>query len=149
MGCDEVQEAYGVKLNFLEWLQLKNAIPWVRSMSMTDAGSPAQCLYVSVIEGEPQDLFTLPTKTMYRIMLAKHFRFPTAQLKWNKLYQELKPGSELWCKLYCATFIATRETKLQSLQYKIHQRIVPCRLFFFRERVLTPPTASFVGIKTI
>ena len=147
MGRDEIQEEYGVNLNFLEWLQLKNVIPWVKSMSMMHVNSPSQCLYVIVIEDQPQDLFSMPSKTMYKVMLAKHFRFPTAQSKWSELYEELKSGTELWCKLYLATFAATRETKLQSLQYKIHQRIVPCRLFLFQRKGIDSPDCLFCGGK--
>ena len=50
-----------------------------------------------------------------------------------------------WQKLNGMAFLASRETRIQSLQFKIIHRIIPCRDFFcLREKLLIHQKVGFV-----
>ena len=42
-------------------------------------------------------------------------------------------------------FISSRETKLQSLQFKIIHRIFPCRNYLFRRKIIDSPECRICG----
>ncbi len=48
---------------------------------------------------------------------------PKAELKWNKY---LHTENVIWQDLYCIPYIVSRETNVQTFQYKIFQRFYPC-----------------------
>lgn len=52
-----------------------------------------------------------------------------------------------WSEACCRSFHTTRETKLQSLQYKILNRVIPCRVFMKRLRITTSDECQFCPTK--
>ena len=145
MSSKDVTEIYNVQCNFLELLQIRSAIPWKSKLSMQNDVTEPMCLYVDDIEGCPVNLLNLHSKIMYNIVRKQFYKIPTARSTWQKTYKDLSPMSELWNKLYTTAFRCTRETKLQSLQFKIYHRIVPCRLYLYKRKGIDSPGCLYCG----
>ena len=62
-------------------------------------------------------------KHFTRSFLHKLFCKPAAELKWEHYFQTDMLD---WSTIYKLAFNITKDTKVQSLQYKILQRIFPC-----------------------
>ena len=65
--------------------------------------------------------------------------------KWKEDFPEDNFSLQQWQKLYSVAFISSRETKLQSLQFKIMLRIVPCRNYLFKRKIIDSPECRICG----
>ena len=50
-----------------------------------------------------------------------------------------------WQKLYGMAFLASRETKIQSLQFKTIHRIIPCQDYLFERKMVDTLECLFCG----
>ncbi len=75
------------------------------------------------------NLETANNKQLYTHFLKKFKETPTAVAKWSELYN-IEEGD--WVEIFRNAFKVCRETKLQSLQYKILHRIFPCNVYVSR-----------------
>ena len=65
--------------------------------------------------------------------------------KWKRDFPEDTFDLNEWQKLYGVAFLASRETKIQSLQFKIIHRIKSlAKIICLREKLLFHQNASFV-----
>jgi hypothetical protein len=92
--------------------------------------------------GTPKEVFTC--KDMYWDFVKKKRRDPTSCEKWAKEYPEFKNADqELWPNIFKLSFSITRETKLQSFQYRIIHRIITCRKRLFDIKIADSPKCQF------
>ena len=75
-------------------------------------------------------------KMVYEVIVQKKLTVPTAVAKWTEMFEIVEDD---WPAIYKQPYMVTRETKLQSLQYKIIHRIVPCRKWLHIQRVVDSP----------
>ena len=59
--------------------------------------------------------------------------------KWKRDFPEDIFHKGEWQKLYGMAFLASRETKIQPLQFKIIHRIIPCRDYLFKRKIVDTP----------
>ena len=142
MNTDEILSTYGFQSNFLNCLQLRQAIPfeWRRVL----AGSKSCDIHnISFFANDervcPLDL--VPTKTIYWRFCHRLRRQPTCINKWQEFYPSLINCD--WDIIYTLPFHSTRETKLQSFQYKIINRIIECNKKLHDMKIKPKPTCSY------
>ncbi len=64
------------------------------------------------------------TKNIYDILILNKYVRPTAFDKWQGIYCIEEND---WSDIFKLCYLCSRETKLQSLQFKIVHRIIPCK----------------------
>ena len=72
------------------------------------------------------------------LILEKYVR-PTALDRWLEAF-EIDEND--WQAIFTQPYIATRDTKLQSLQYKIIHRIFPCKKWLHTQKVVESPLCT-------
>ncbi len=71
--------------------------------------------------------FTLNTKVIYNSLVAKKCRDPACITKWSKDNPGFQSAhKELLSNFFKTLYIITRETNLQSFQYKIIHQLITC-----------------------
>ena len=69
-------------------------------------------------------------------IIEKLYVRPTALNRWlENFYIEYID----WPSIFMQPYLSSRETKLQSLQYKIIHRIFPCQKWLYNHKVITSP----------
>ena len=141
---EDIRRTYDVHCNFLHILQIRTAIPWLSSMTLQNNEDNPTSLYIG--EGERSvDVTCQSSKNIYKTIRHRKNRTPTAIAQWEKKYTDLLDTPSLWKNIFVSPFLATRETKLQSLQYKIFNNIVPTRKYLFNRKGISTPAFVFCG----
>ena len=72
-------------------------------------------------------LDALSSKMFYWIFVKKKFREPSCKCKWEEYFPLFKNADiTTWPRIFEMPFKITHETKLQSFQYRVIHRIIPC-----------------------
>ena len=108
-------------------MQIRNAIPWIRLGPINVQNITVGDLYANY-EGDPLNVISSSTKKLYQVSGGKTDTHLKNYEKWKRDFPEGIFYLKEWQKLYSMAFLASRETKIQSLQFKIIHRMVPCRL---------------------
>jgi hypothetical protein len=77
-----------------------------------------------------QDI-TFSTKQIYDILTEKKYKPPIHQNKWLEYFPLFSEIENIWNRIYMDLHFNVRQTKVQSLQYKLIFRIVNCRKKLF------------------
>lgn len=129
------------------------------------AGPPTQICYPLQVErlllsAQRQDLVPKPSikvldqsvlyiaevsaKKVYRAILPSKLTKVSSQAKWDELYPPLEADSKgKWEQVYTFPYLATRETKLQSLQFRITHRTIPCNRYLSNIRIKQDDSCSY------
>ena len=129
-----------IRHNFIQTLRIRKAIPsnWITeiiSSHIIRPNSDNVNLSLNVADGSII-LSSASTKSIYNCLILKRYARPTALDRWLELFDI---DEEDWHSIFRSPYIATRETKLQSLQYKFIHRIVPCRKWLYTQKVVDSP----------
>lgn len=129
MNHMEINNHYNVNCNFLQALQLRQSIPsqW-RSIISSKRHSVNVTNEVTIYsQGINIAVVSLMCKTVYNILLKSKVREPSCIKKWREDYPDFAiADSDIWTDIFKRAFHITRDTKLQSFQYKILHRLTPC-----------------------
>ena len=125
MSEQQILDKYGVKCNFLNVLQLRMSLPgrWRETIVTQDLQLEKDCLFIINTFPEPVNMLEISSKELYWIARDRYSPKLTSQPRWNKFF----PGIGIMND--------TRETKLQSFQYKIFHRIIACNKYLSDIRV--------------
>ena len=102
-------------------------------------------LYIGEGESNTIDITCQSSKNIYKAIRNNKNRTPTANKRWEKKYDEILDIPSFWENVFTSPFLATRETKLQSLQYKIFNKIVPTCKYLFIRKGISSPACLFCG----
>lgn len=139
----EIIDKYNVKCSFLDALKLRLSIPVAWRQALTPGWRipplPPSLSGISIsLPGEdPLDILAASPKMMYRALILQANTQSTAFRRWSE--PESQPlqikSKEEWNEANLSVYRATRETKLQSLHFKIINRTVPCNKFLKQIRI--------------
>lgn len=126
---DELNQKYGTNATFLDVWQIRSALPtaWKRkltgSMIQDFAGTPSfhdsERTAINVLKQSSKQLY-------YAIILFKK-PLVSSQMKWNEVFPVGEDVTqEYWTQIYKRPYQSGRDTKLQSFQYRLCHRIIPC-----------------------
>lgn len=139
----EVEAKFGFRCSFLEMLHLRLSIPhaWraMLSPNWVDPPNPGRRLGIELdLPGEERmDILFASSKHMYKALIHGMKHTSTAFLHWTHSQDPSirVSGSEEWTDIARNVYRATRETKLQTLHFRILNRIVPCNAFLKRMKI--------------
>lgn len=149
----EIAARYGVKCSFLEALQIRMAIPigWRQSLTndWNQPGRPSSDAGIDILlpKDSPMDIARAGPKIMYKAVIAGDSSFSTAFKRWSEeLDSSLQITSmEEWNELNLNVYRATRETKLQSLHFRILNRILPSNKYLKQIRIKSSDACDLCG----
>ena len=146
MDHSSINRKFGIQCNFLESLQIRHSIPltW-RGLLTRHENQCANCdvvddVYVR-INNKKLPISQSETKLFYQYFIDEKSQPPACIEKWKQIYPEIK--NEEWNEIFKHPFLITRETKLQSFQYKIIHRIINCNQKLYDMKIKTTPTCSY------
>ncbi len=127
LSIEEIRIKYGINMRCMFFNSLKDAIPptWrsiVKSMNMSLVISINEPLCVYTREGIKL-LSDLTNKHVYWTFVCKEYVIPTSNAKWESNY----PNHVFeWKEIFLTPYKLNRDTKIQSLQFRIIHRFFPC-----------------------
>ena len=128
----EIQLKYNVKCNFLKLMQIRQSIPWSWRKMLQKCNVickndfDKEEIYL-LINDRFREIHTLRCKDFYWALINMHNIIPSSVKKWQTIYPSFENcDPEIWKRIYRTSFEITRETKLQSFQYKLIHRTIPC-----------------------
>ncbi len=84
-------------------------------------------------------LLTASKINIYDILILNKYVRPTALDKWQGIYCIEEND---WSHIFKQCYFCSRETKLQSLQFKIMHRIIPCKKWLLDQKVINSPSCE-------
>ena len=90
------------------------------------------------------DFLALKTKDIYWILYNQHNKgvTPKCVQKWDNIYHF---APEEWPIIFSVPFVACNETALQSFQYKLIHRIIACRQWLYKLKIVDSPNCTKCG----
>ena len=121
----ELEEKYHMVIKQMEYNSLIHALPkaWKNVNKEKQNLEYRQEIFLCCENSKYVKVEDLYCKHFTRSFLHKLFCKPAAELKWEHYFQTDMLD---WSTIYKLAFNITKDTKVQSLQYKILQRIFPC-----------------------
>ena len=120
-----LEDKYDFKIKQMDYNSLISAIPaqW-RSATLNNCNHPINTQDTQLLLGDKQvKLSELYCKQFTNFFLSNLYSEPACQTKWMK-YMEVDKND--WACFYQTPYVVTRDTKIQSLQYRILNRFFPC-----------------------
>lgn len=149
----QITETYNVPCTFLEAMSIKRAMPkhWLRYIQENPEPQESQN-DVILIHRDPNDLGDMmdcQTNDFYWFFVKRKGRDVAGLLYWHDKYPEYfdtvpNPPVENLCYL---AFKCVRETKYQSLQFKLLHRVIPCNQLLKQYRIITSSTCNWCSQK--
>ena len=126
LDSPQLKDKYNLPCNFMSCLQIKQAIPHIWKKQIKNLSNwvkqTVKPLYIK-INGSSVNFLETETKTLYWALLNNQKNIPNCVKRWEAQYSI---ESEHWQNIFLIPFQSCRETYLQSFQYRIIHRILPC-----------------------
>lgn len=147
----ELTERYQVRCTFLDALQIRLSIPlhWRSAISPNCLPTPelpsATGISVSLPGEQPRDLASVGSKAVYSAITLDKDHQSAAFARWSEdTADSLKVNNQAeWSVICLSPFKTTRETKIQTLQYKILNRILPCNSYLKQLRLRQDESCNY------
>ena len=143
INLQELCTRNNVKCNFIQVIRLKKAIPqqWIADISsqLTQnlVSNEDMCINLMIKDKDRNvHICKASTKMIYESIIISKYVRPTALIKWS---EQFEIDESDWSSIFQLPFKTTRETKLQTLQYKLIHRIIPCKKWLFNQKVISYP----------
>lgn len=147
MSHTEIASKFDIQCTFLDALCIRANIPlnWRKTLTQHWQLNPRETgLELKLNSDQPEDLNILSSKCMYSKILVGSKQDSAAYRKWRQGEDGVQIPNDLeWSAICTRTFHTTRETRLQSLQFKLLHRITPCRTFLKRLRITETDECPF------
>lgn len=132
MNAQELNEKYNIQATFLKALQLREAIPsgWRKLIKTEDKIIQGDKFIVSVGQKEI-NLMNVRSKVIYDARLEQMQPKVSRYVKWEELIPEADNllTNENWNAWFTMPYECTRDVRLQTLQYKINNRLIVCNTY--------------------
>ena len=122
---EEMENRYSFKIKQMDYNSLIHAIPseWKIKSKGTQPVIQTQLCDKIYINKVARNISTLCCKDLYWEFVSMTSMSPKSEQKWSKY---LNAESFIWQDIYVIPYNVTRETVIQSFQYKILHRFYPC-----------------------
>ena len=141
---EQILQKYGIRVNFLELLQIRQSIPfeWRRVIENSGPTSNVEGPFFTY-NGKIIEISKANSKTAYIVFRDSINKPPTCIRKWQEIFPHM---NELLQKdIFSRPFIITKETKLQSFQYQIIHRNIYCRKKLYEMTLVDSPNCEHCG----
>jgi hypothetical protein len=134
LSFSDIERKFGLKCNFLSVLQLRQSIPFSWRQKLIGI-----CGEFKAVEGcrislnkDIISIHNLSCKQFYWMYIEKYQRQPTCIATWNERYNM---DNDVWEAIFEIPFTCTRDTKLQSFQFRLNHRIIQCNKWLNKLRI--------------
>ncbi len=115
---------------YLAIIQIQESIPkkWMKVLKQNVYAVPVLNIKNHLhINNSKMELEKVKCKDIYWHLINNITHMPKAIIAWENVYTRLKNKEDkVWKTLFTIAFISTRDTRLQSFQYKILHGTLPC-----------------------
>ena len=136
LNHNELVKKYKITTNYLTTLQIVHSIPkhWLKLIKNIPINKcENQSEIFIIINNKNLPLSQIKSNTFYWHMINQKYTPPTSVTKWTEIYPSLVDHNRE--STFHCTFTFCRETKLQTFQYRILHRIIPCRKWLFNIKI--------------
>jgi hypothetical protein len=141
MSFEELKLKFGIKGTFLNHLTLIKSIPesWKQIIKgKVDLTVPKDSTLVR------DSILNFTAKDIYSKLIIDKICQPKCISKWANEYELLAENlDELWYEIFYSPYKSCRDTKLQSLQYRLIYRVVNCQKKLFDWKIVDNPICKF------
>lgn len=123
--------------DFLKYFTLTSAMPkeWTNIIrNGNNLGKSDERFYIFDCNSARINLLACKTREFYNILIDKYSVSPISIERWNEMYDNID-----WERTFTLSFRILRDTKIQTLQYKILTRIFPCNSKLFQWKIINSP----------
>ena len=143
LTAEEINNKYGVKCNFLQMLQIRQAIPlkWRQMLSVATLVIKSEQLEIFIENKyEFTSLEKMTSQLFYWILMGNVVKMPCSIPKWenNLCLQNVN-----WKNIFLNPFKVCHESQMQSFQFKILHRIISCNHWLHTMKVKDSPNCIF------
>ena len=144
LDSEQIYQQFGIRVNFLEVLQIRKSLPYEwrriieRTSNLSDMNEPCFSYKGKVIQ-----ISKANSKTAYLYFRESINKVPTCIRKWIEYFPHLDEKAQR--DNFTRTFLMTKETKLQSFQYKILHRYIHCRKKLHEMTIIDSPNCEHCG----
>jgi len=145
----EISEKYNINCNFINAMQIRQSISmeWrtvVQTSKPPVIKTEERCYPSIFIKDKRCCLKNVIINSLYWIYVDKKKRQPSCIAKWQEDYTKFNEADHaLWQNIFSLSFCISRETKLQSFQYRLIHRIIPSRKRLFDMKIVESPACVF------
>ena len=144
LNREQIQQKYGITVNFLELLQIRQSLPfeWRRIIEQSKNISNIDEPWFSY-NGKLLPISKANSKTAYIFFRDTNEKIPSCNRKWLEQFPHLNEKS--LSDNFKRIFLMTKETKLQSFQYKVLHRYIQCRKKLHEMTIVDNPNCEHCG----
>ncbi len=131
LTLQEMRDKYQIEIETMKYNSVATAIPRQWKQLILESDKPIETEfhdndspYINARSKQIQ-FRQLKTRDFYWLLIEKAFQPPTAIDKWCAIYPQLQEID--WADVFELPYAVIRDTKYQTLQYKIINRIFPCK----------------------
>ena len=151
LNYEVLTKKLSLRLSLLEYYGLRKAIPkqWLTTLHSKNLPHKTQIINeISVhINGTIKPINKIKNQEIYWELMSITAELPTSIPIWCDLFPFLSTYS--WENIFERTFSVSKESYLQSFQYKIINRIINCRYNLFKWKIIESPTCIYCPGKMI
>ena len=124
----QINRSYGLNINIMQYNSLISAVPksWLKVIQENDPFIHSPIPFSLKIQNKKKEVKHLRCKDFYMEFVSKKLEAPKSTQKWEEYYYYIDFD---WKYLFQLPYIVARETNLQSLQYQVLNRYIPCKNF--------------------
>ena len=145
MSILELQEKFNIAIKTMEYNSIFSSIPkaWIRSIKESNVNKVVKLDALRInLNKVYKNVTKVQCKDFYSLFIRRKIIHATCTSKWESLYDNLKFD---WSGIYCCSFENTRETSLQSFQYKVINRYIPCNVNLYRWKKSESDLCGYCG----
>ncbi len=125
-----LNQRYKLKSSFMNMIQLKSSIPSEWKNKLKQCTKLPQYIPPDNIIKLNNKIITIDKSTcklFYWLIINTGIHKPTATQNWSDHYPDFNTAdSKIWKRIFKLPFNTVRDTKIQTFQYRILHKIIPC-----------------------
>lgn len=152
MSFEQINAKYDVQCTFIDMLALRAALPenvknHIHSVNPPEAHQ--DILYIPNVDMEGTELDEATAATVYEFIVVRQGKQYKAVQRWYDTNVDYFEGVREvdWPMIFTSPYLHVRETKLQTLQFKIIHRILPCNKLLKIYRIKDSDECEYCGKK--
>ncbi len=142
----ELINKYNIRTTFLDTLTLHKCIPadWLENLRHSSINTLDVHTNLIVINNKILDLTKWKCKDFYWHIINSNIRILSTICQWQKVVTPLKKtDTSFWKSIFRMPFITVRDPRIQTFQYRVIHRIVPCNEWLFKLTVKPSITCEY------
>lgn len=139
MSHEELALRYNINVSFLQVLQIRSCLPFSWRHLLVGSAGPVIPMKPQILltDSSKLDISNIKSRRIYSSIIVRKKQEVSSHRKWDLEFPPPQNmlDTDLWESKHRSPFRFTRETKLQSFQFKLLHRILPCRKYLRTIRI--------------